>query len=205
VKVIAPKDIWRSMIYQRMNTTNNAIKMPPLARALIDTNAVSVFTDWINSLPGTPALVPPTITPNGGNFVASVNVAAQQPDENAAIYYTLDGSQPTTNSLLYNGSINLLNNATVSVGSFRIGYVNSVITSAIFLVESLHFTSQGFTNNVFQLGFAGIAGSNYVLQASTNFSNWTPISTNTAKATYFNLLDPRATNYPYRFYRVIRQ
>ncbi len=60
-------------------------------------------------------------------------------------------------------------------------------------------------NRQFQLGLAGTPGSNYVLQATTNFSAWTPISTNTAGASPFNLLDPKATNFPYRFYRVLQQ
>ncbi len=205
VAMVVPHDIWRSKMYQRADSLANGVKMPPLAKSLLDTNALAVIADWINSLPGTPALAPPTIAPNGGSFVASVNVAAQQPDTNAVIYYTLDGSRPTTNSLLYTGPINLLNNATVSASSFRTGYVNSVTTSATFLVEPLRFTSQGFTNTMFQLGFFGIAGSNYVLQATTNFAAWTSISTNTAPAAGFNLQDPKATNYPYRFYRVIRQ
>ncbi len=54
--------------------------MPPLARNLIDTNAVAVLADWINSLPGTPALAPPAITPNGGNYFISVAVALSAPD-----------------------------------------------------------------------------------------------------------------------------
>ncbi len=204
-QIVAPRDVWRSMIWQRMNTTNNAYKMPNLARNLIDTNAVQVIGDWINSLPGTPALPPPGLLPEGGSFVASVNVAVQPPTNNVLIYYTLDGSLPTTNSLLYTGPFNLLNNATVSASTFATGYMNSVATSAQFLVEPLHFTSEGFTNNVFQLSFAGTAGSNYVLQASTNLSNWTPVSTNQAVTNLFNLFDVKATNYPYRFYRVLRQ
>ena len=202
--MIVPKDRWRSEIWDRMNTTNDAIKMPPLARSLIDSNAVQVLTDWINSLPGIPALAPPVFTPNGGSYVASVNVSAQQPDTNAAIYYTLDGSKPTTNSLLYAGPITLLDTATVSASSFRTGYVNSVTASATFLVEPLHFTTQGFTNNVFQLTFRGQTGSNYVLYATTNFINWTAISTNTAVSNQFNFYDAKATNYSYRFYRVQR-
>jgi hypothetical protein len=58
-----PNDVWRSSIYDRMNMVNPTIQMPPLARNLIDTNAVQVMADWINSLGGTPALPPPTLTP----------------------------------------------------------------------------------------------------------------------------------------------
>jgi hypothetical protein len=72
-------------------------------------------------------------------------------------------------------------------------------------VEPLHFTTQGFTNDVFQLRFAGSTGSNYVLQATTNLIDWTPIATNTAVTNHFDFYDANATNYPYRFYRVKKQ
>jgi chitinase len=160
---------------------------------------------WINSLPGTPALAPPIITPNGGNFIASVNVMVQPPDTNATIYYTLDGSLPTTNSLRYSGPINLFSSATISANAFETGYNNSVAASALFLVQPVYFTSERFSNNVFQLGFYGAAGSNYVLQATTNFINWTPLSTNMATSNQFNFSDVKATNFPYRFYRVLQQ
>ncbi|HLX69206.1 MAG TPA: PA14 domain-containing protein, partial [Verrucomicrobiae bacterium] len=68
--VVKADDVWRSMIWQRMNTTNSTTKMPPLARNVIDTNAVAVMAGWINSLPGIPALAPPIITPNGGSYVS---------------------------------------------------------------------------------------------------------------------------------------
>jgi hypothetical protein len=68
------------------------------------------------------------------------------------------------------------------------------------------FTSAGFaTNHQFQLNFLGAPGSNYVLQATTNFSVWTSISTNTATTNAFPLFDPKATNFPLRFYRVLQQ
>jgi uncharacterized repeat protein (TIGR03806 family) len=205
-KVIAPQDVWRSMIWQRINTTNAIYKMPPLARALIDANAVQVFTDWINSLPGIPALAPPTITPNGGSFIASVNVTLQSSNTNASIYYTLNGSLPTTNSFLYSGSFNLLNNATVSANAFVTNFNNSVAASAQFFLQPLYFTSVSYlTNGQFQLAFSGATGSNYVLQATTNFLTWTPISTNIALTNLFNLTDPDATNFPYRFYRIQQQ
>ncbi|PYJ06701.1 MAG: hypothetical protein DME25_05985, partial [Verrucomicrobia bacterium] len=39
-RVVVPQDVWRSILYQRMNTTDSTIKMQPLARNLVDTNAV---------------------------------------------------------------------------------------------------------------------------------------------------------------------
>jgi uncharacterized repeat protein (TIGR03806 family) len=205
-QIIAPEDIWRSMIYQRINTVNPTYQMPPLARSLIDTNAVQVFADWINSLPGTPALAPPTITPNGGSYVAAVKVTLSAPDTNATVYYTLDGSLPTTNSFLYTGAFNLSANATVSANAFETNFNNSVAASALFLVQPFYFTMSGFlTNRQFQLGMVGASNQTYVLEATTNFINWVPLNTNTATSSIFNLLDPGASNFPYRFYRTIQQ
>ena len=203
--IIKPGDIWRSMNYQRMNTTNGTYKMPPLARNLIDTNAVQVLSDWINSLPGTPALPPPTLLPPGGSFVGQAGVVVLPASTNGVVYFTLDGSLPTTNSVLYTGPFTLLTSATVLASAYGTGYVNSVSAKGVFLIEPLRFTTQGFAKNGFQLGFAGVPGSNYVLQASTNLATWTAISTNQAQTNYFNWLDPQATNYLQRYYRVLRQ
>ena len=203
--IVKAQDVWRSVLLYRMNTNLAAIKMPSLARNLIDTNAVQVFADWINSLPGTPALAPPGITPNGGSYTGSTGITLSAPDANASIYYTLDGSLPTTNSLLYSGEFNLKNNASLNASAFETGYDNSVAASALFLVQPLDFTGESFlANQQFQMSFAGVPGSNYVLQATTNFVTWVPISTNLAVTNLFNLVDPGATNYPYRFYRVVQ-
>jgi len=51
----------------------------------------------------------------------------------------------------------------------------------------------------------GTTGSNYVLEASTNFINWTPLSTNRATTNVFDVFDPQATNFPHRFYRILLQ
>jgi hypothetical protein len=206
--IVRAQDVWRSVLYDRINTVNGSnspakIQMPPLARNLIDTNAVAVIGAWINSLPGTPALPPPVISPAGGSFNASVTVTLQSPATNATLYYTLDGSLPTTNSTAYAGPIRLLNSATLSANAWATGFNDSVAASAVFTVQPLYFTSQTWLpNGQFQLGFAGSAGSNYVLQATTNFIMWTPVSTNLALTNMLNLLDPNASNYPYRFYRV---
>jgi hypothetical protein len=160
---------------------------------------------WINSLPGVPALAPPTITPDGGAFNQSVTVTLNTPATNAAVYYTLDGSLPTTNSLLYSTPLLLTSNVNVAASAFETNFDNSITVSALFAIQPFLFTSMGFTNDVFQLQFSGAAGSNYVLQASTNLINWTPLVTNLATTNLFYLMDAGASNSPYRFYRVLQQ
>jgi hypothetical protein len=122
------------------------------------------------------------------------------------IYYTLDGSLPTTNSFRYAGAFNLFSNATVSANAFETSFNNSIAASAlVFSCSPCISHRDGFLPNHSSNWVSSAAGSNYVLQATTNFSTWTPISTNTGHDQLFNLLDPKATNYPYRFYRVRQQ
>lgn len=203
--VVTPDDIWRSILYQRADGVNPAVKMPPLARNLVDTNAMAVIAAWINSLPGTNALAPPGIVPNGGTFFNQVTITLQPPDSNASIFYTLDGTLPTMNSHPYTGTFGLASNAMLLATAFESNYVNSVAASALFSVLPLQITSKSFSNGLFQMQFAGAPGSNYVLQASTDMVNWTSLATSPATANPLNFADQVGSNYARRFYRVLQQ
>lgn len=50
-RVVVPKDLNRSILWDRMNTTNITLRMPSLTRTLVDTNAVESVAEWIKSLP----------------------------------------------------------------------------------------------------------------------------------------------------------
>ena len=65
--------------------------------------------------------------------------------------------------------------------------------------------TNAYVNGVFQFQLSGTAGSTCILQASTDLTNWIPLSTNVAPAAVFNLTDPGAGGFPYRFYRVLQQ
>jgi len=98
----------------------------------------------------------------------------------------------------------LTSSGTVSARAFESGFIASVAVSAAFSVDPLRFTSVSFTNGASHLFFAGAAGKTYLLQASTNLVDWTAIATNVAPAGVFEITDPSATNYPYRFYRAVK-
>jgi hypothetical protein len=205
-KVVAPSDVWRSVLYDRMNTLAVNRQMPPLARNMIDSNAVAEMADWINSLGGTPALAPPVLTPASGIFTNQVALTLQPPDGIAALYYTLDGTLPTTNSTPYSGPFNLTFGATVKANAFEAGFVNSVAVSGLFtIVPPLNsFFAPGFlTNGSFQMQYWGPAGQTYVLQGSSDLVHWTPVATNTPASAPFTLVDPAAATAPYRFYRIV--
>lgn len=153
-------------------------------------------------------LTAPAIVPNGGGFNGSVSVTLSGAPAGVNIYYTVNGSTPSTNSLLYTGPFALTNSATINALAAAPGAVNSVVTTASFVVvPPIYFTAEQFlTNGQFQLQFSGAnGGGSYVLEASTNLTDWVPLLTNTTATNLFYFLDANAANYPYRFYRVLQQ
>jgi uncharacterized repeat protein (TIGR03806 family) len=56
-KVVVPGDLKRSILLQRLCLTG-ANQMPPLARNVVDDNAVAVFTKWVSSLRVAPPALP---------------------------------------------------------------------------------------------------------------------------------------------------
>jgi len=59
-----------------------------------------------------------------------------------------------------------------------------------------------FSNGKFQLTVNGIIGQNYTLLASTDLINWTNVIVFVCTNASTVVVDPNATNYPKRFYRI---
>ncbi len=74
----------------------------------------------------------PVISPNGGTFTASQPVTLTSSTSGAQIYYTLDGSTPTTSSMLYSGPITISNDSTLSAIATAAGQLQSAVTTAVF-------------------------------------------------------------------------
>jgi len=57
----------------------------------------------------------------------------------------------------------------------------------------------------FQATFAAEPGIRFLIQASTNFANWSTVATVVGQDGALNYLDTQATNAPARFYRAVRE
>ena len=90
----------------------------------------SISIDWEQG--GTSTVTPPTITPDGGDILASQEISLSAED-GASIYYTINGDNPTTSSTLYTDPFTLNSSATVKAIAVKDG-VSSTVTSATFNV-----------------------------------------------------------------------
>jgi uncharacterized repeat protein (TIGR03806 family) len=132
-RVISPHDIWRSIMYMRVDTLDD-IKMPPLARETIDQSGVALLRDWIESMPGKPVVEPPVIVPAGGTFGGPLEVTLSEGEPGAAIHYTLDGSVPGTSDPRYDKPIKLDATAVLRARAYKDGYTRSITTQEVFTV-----------------------------------------------------------------------
>ncbi|MEY2466815.1 MAG: hypothetical protein QOD03_1336 [Verrucomicrobiota bacterium] len=132
-RIIAPNDIWRSILFMRVNTVD-AIKMPPLARGRIDPQGTELLRAWIESLPAPPTLPPPAINP-GGEFKNPQEVRITHNEPGATLHYTLDGSAPTKSSPIYEKPVRLDASTTVRARAYKEGFTRSITVQSTFIIE----------------------------------------------------------------------
>ena len=142
-------------------------------------------------------------------------------------YWLFNGQPiPTTNSTVVNvavplvGTVSTLTLNSVSpanAGTYSVKIVNGVgtVTSSNVVLVVLTSTVSNVVSNVvnivsagtgmvangFKLQLSGPAGSNYVVQASSDLKNWIPIFTNAAPTGTIACTDAAALNLPFRYYR----
>src|SRR5206468_1024620 len=110
------------------------------------------------------AAAPPTFSPAGGTFVGSVAVTMSTTTSGASIYYTTDGSTPTTASSVYTGPVTLTKTTTLKAMAAAPGMANSAVTSATYTLQTATPTFNP-------------SGGTYVLPQLVSISDATPGAT----------------------------
>ncbi len=111
---------------------------------------------------GAPIAAAPVINPNGGVFTSTQNVTLSSATSSASVYYTLDGTVPTTASTLYAGPITISTDTTLRAIASGGGFVQSAVSSASFTFSN---QTPGVT---FQPGSGTFAATQQVALADTD-------------------------------------
>ena len=110
----------------------------------------------------------PVINPQSGSFKKAQNVTITCSNNGAAIYYTTDGSEPTTSSKLYSTPIAILQSTTIKAKASASGHSDSDIASAslTFQQNSTFSNSMEIVPTTYQsIAYTGTAWYGIPLQA----------------------------------------
>jgi sugar lactone lactonase YvrE len=94
-----------------------------------------------------PSLPAPAIFPSGGSFINAVDVRLFNFVAGVEMRYTLDGSEPTTNSTLYSNTLTVARSTTLKARTFQTGRAPSPVSAAAFTfnVGTCHIAPGGGT------------------------------------------------------------
>ncbi len=92
--------------------------------------------DVYGLLSGTQQAAAPVISPAGESFTGSVPVSITDSTSGATIYYTTDGSMPTTSSTKYTGAITVSTTETISAVASATGMLTSGVAKQTYTLQT---------------------------------------------------------------------
>jgi hypothetical protein len=119
--------------------TSSSLYSGPITVASTETlKAMAVASGYSNSAMATAtftiAATAPVFSPKAGTYTSAQSVSITDATSGAAIYYTTDGTTPTTSSSLYSGPITVASTETLRAMAVASGYSNSVVATATFTI-----------------------------------------------------------------------
>jgi hypothetical protein len=123
--------------------------------------AIAVETGYTNSPVASatytinPLLPAPTFSPTAGTYTVAQSVTIGDATAGTTIYYTTNGTAPTTSSSVYNGPITVSATETLQAIAVETGYTNSPVASATYTINPatiyVSYPSDGFTTSSLSL------------------------------------------------------
>lgn len=93
--------------------------------------AVQLYKEVVSS---TETCATPTFSPAAGTYTSAQNVTLSTTTDGATIYYTIDGTDPTTNSSVYSSAIEVSSTTTIKAMAVKGGLDNSSVASATYTI-----------------------------------------------------------------------
>ncbi len=128
----------------------------------------------------TPTVATPVFTPAGGSYGAATNVTVTCATAGAAIYYTTNGSTPTTadNYIFSGGTIYVSGVITLKAKAFASGYIDSGVATATYTINAAPFVYAGAQQIISSspTTLQGVVTDDGLTGGGIKFTNWTKIS-----------------------------
>ncbi len=134
----------RDAVMDVTETAFNGSDLVLTVTASVNSVYVNKFTITYAANSSTPTCATPTFSPDpeDGPFTSAQNVtiSCSNPSD-ATIYFTTDGTTPTTSSSVYNGAISVTSTKTIKAIAVKNGYNNSEVAEATYEIDTeLPFT-----------------------------------------------------------------
>ena len=91
--------------------------------------------DVFGLLAGETQAVAPVFSPAAGAYSAGVQVTITSGTPGASIFYTTDGSNPTSGSTLYSGPVTVTDTTTINAIAISEGFLQSTVSSATYTIQ----------------------------------------------------------------------
>jgi hypothetical protein len=77
----------------------------------------------------------PSFSLAGGTYNRSQSITLADASSGVTVYYTTDGTTPTTSSARYRGPISVTRTSTINAIATRTGWTNSSVASATYIIK----------------------------------------------------------------------
>ncbi|MGZ5507729.1 MAG: LamG-like jellyroll fold domain-containing protein [Limisphaerales bacterium] len=140
-------ELYNSSQIPGRDTPGGAIKftVPTIANGRVYVGGQNTLAVYAN---GT-FVASPLISPTNRFSNAPVTISISEATPGASVYYTVDGSPPTTNANLYTGSFVLDHSALLQAKAFAPGGVPSATAKALFSIPAAIYEEAIVSNNAF--------------------------------------------------------